>query len=156
VGALIASLLLATAATPVALLPPDLAEPLHDAARTTAEALASALPPPFQPLDLDARAVREHLTAAGPACRAEQRCLCAATGLMRGQLALDLAVAPAGPGAWAVDLRVLAPCDGGLIDRRAELIPAGIAGLRRFLDEVVPAILRGRDLPDIPVPKETR
>jgi hypothetical protein len=155
-GALVVSLLLATAATPVALLPPDLAEPLHDSARATADALAAALPPPFQPLDLDARAVREHLAAAGPACRAEHACLCAAAGLVSGQLALDLGLAPAGPGAWAVDLRVLAPCDGRLVDRRAEIIPAGIAGLRRFLDEVVPALLRGRDLPEIPVPKETR
>ena len=155
-SALVISLLLAAAPTPVALLPVDAAEPLHDSARPAADALAAALPPPFKPMDLDARAVREHLAAAGPACRAEHTCLCVAAGLASGQLALDLSLAPAGQGAWAVDVRVLAPCDGRLVGRRAEIIPAGIAGLRRLLDEVVPALLRGRDLPEIPVPKESR
>jgi hypothetical protein len=144
----ILAMLLAAGPRPVAILPADAPELPHEAARGAADSLASALPPPFRPLELDARAVREHL-AAGPSCRADPACLCAAAELSEGQLALDLAVTPSG-GAWAVDLRLLAPCDGQRLGRRAEIVPAGIPGLQRFLEATVPALLRGRDLPRVP------
>jgi hypothetical protein len=146
----ILALLIAASPKPVAILPVDAPELPHDSARAAADALAAGLPAPFRPMDLDARTVHEHLAAAGPACRADPACLCAAAGLSSDQIALDLTVTPAGAGAWAVDLRVLAPCDGRRLDRRAEIVPAGIPGLQRFLEAALPALLRGRDLPRQP------
>jgi hypothetical protein len=146
----ILALLIAAGPKPVAVLPVDAPELPHESARAAEDALAAGLPPPFHPMDLDARAVREHLAAVGPACRADPACLCVVAGLSTGQLALDLAITPAGPGAWAVDLRVLAPCDGQRLDRRAEIVPTGIPSLQRFLEAALPALLRGRDLPRLP------
>jgi hypothetical protein len=149
-GALLLAALVAGGPAPVALLPPDAADLRREAVRAAAEALAQALPAPFRAADGDPAAVREHLAARGPGCRADLSCLCAAAALSPGQLALDLAVAPLGADAWAADLRLAAPCDGRALARRAEVVAARPAELRRFLAHAVPELLRGRDLPQPP------
>lgn len=139
------SLLLGASPVAVAVLPVEAPELPPEASRSAAEALVRALPAPFAPMALDGATVREHLAAAGPACRTDLACLCRAAGLAPDQLALDLSIVPEGQGHfWATDLRLLAPCGGGIVDRRAEMLPAG--ALRAFLESAVAEMLRGRDL----------
>jgi hypothetical protein len=153
VRAALLALALAAGPVPVAVLPVNAPELPREAA-AAADALGRALPPPFAALGLDGAAIREHLAAAGPACRRDPACLCAAAGLAPGQLALDLDLAPVGApaSAWAADLRLLAPCEGRLVDRRAEMVAASGGALQRFLEESAAALLRGRDLARVPTP----
>lgn len=116
-----------------------------EAARAADEAAARALPAPFEAAKLDLRVFHEHLAAAGEGCRADLPCLCAAAPFEPRTPALDVDVTRLSPRAWAVDVRLLAPCENEVIDRRAAVVEAGPAALTRFVEEAVRALLRGRD-----------
>ncbi|MGZ6143931.1 MAG: hypothetical protein ACXWLM_11375 [Myxococcales bacterium] len=132
------------AAIPIAVLPATSREVPAEAVRQAEGALRSAMPPPYEPAKFPM--LEEHLAAAGPSCRADPQCVCSAVPLEAGAKALELEVERLSARAWAADLRLLAPCENELIDRKAAVIDAGAAALSRFAAEAAAALLRGRDL----------
>jgi hypothetical protein len=67
--------------------------------------------------------------------------------LAKGALAFDLELSrPDASGPWAADLRLLSPCEGQVLARRAELVEPSAAALSRWVNEAAQALLRGRDL----------
>jgi len=149
------------AAIPIAILPATSSEVPAEAVRQAEVALRSAMPKPFEPAGLDLAVLATHLAAAGPACRADLECICTVGPFERGTRMLDLDVQKLSARAWSADLRLLAPCEGELIDRKAAVVEASAAGLARFAADGAVALLRGRDLlpkamparwPDAPKP----
>jgi hypothetical protein len=134
------------AAVPIALLPATAREVPAEAVLQAEAAVRKSLPRPFEAAPLDLATLHEHLAAAGPACRADPRCVCAAAPFEAGTRAIELDVQWLSPQAWAGDLRLVAPCEGLLLDRKAAAVEASAAALARFVAEATGAILRGRDL----------
>ena len=89
---------------PVAGAPPE-------ALRAAQEALHRSLPPAFEAGKLDAAVFEEQLAASGAACRGDLPCVCTAAGFAPLTAAIDVAVERLSPKAWAVDLRLVAPCE---------------------------------------------
>jgi hypothetical protein len=140
------------AALQVALLPPETTGVPQEAVKAGAQALQRALPAPWAQAKLDEAALGEHLAAAGPACRPDLICLCSVAPFEDGALALDLRVSSLSPGGlkgWTVDVRLVEPCAGKVVDRRSLVVEATPAALSRFVGEATAQLLRGRDLPGI-------
>jgi hypothetical protein len=141
----VAVLALLAAAVPVMLLPATGRDVPAEALRAGQEALQRALPPPFEAAKLDLPVFEEHLAAAGTGCRADPACVCASAPLEAGARALDLDLVRLSARAWAADLRLIAPCENEVIDRRAAVVDASQAALTRFVAGAAVALLRGRD-----------
>jgi hypothetical protein len=153
-GPLMATAALASmaAALQVAVLPPEATGVPQEAVKAGALTLQRSLPPPWAQAKLDEAALAEHLAAAGPACRPDLVCLCSVAPFEDGALALDLRVtslAPASLKGWSVDVRLVEPCAGKVVDRRSLVVEATPAALSRFVAEATGQLLRGRDLPGI-------
>jgi len=134
------------AAMPIAILPASASEVPAAAVSEAQAALGRALPAPFEAARLDLRMLQEHLAAAGPGCRVAPACVCAAAPFEAGVRALDLEVSKLSERAWAADLKLVAPCEDQILDRRASVVEAGAAALARFVSEAAEQMLRGRDL----------
>ena len=133
----------------VALLPPDQDSKgvPAEAVKAATQALQRSLPPPWLEAKLDEAALLSHLQAAGPACRQDLVCLCSVTPFEEGELALDLRVTSLAPlKGWSADLRLVLPCAGRVVDRRAAVVEASPAALARFVVDSAGQLLRGRDL----------
>jgi hypothetical protein len=143
-------LLALAAALPIALLPAESSGVPAQGVKAATESLQRSLPAPWRAAPLDLAALEQHLAAAGPACRDDLLCLCSVVPLEEGALALDLRLSNLAPlGGWAVDLRLVVPCSGAVLDRRAAAVEPSAAALARFTAEAVALLLRGRDLGEI-------
>ena len=147
------TLLALAAAFQITLLPPHAPGVPPEVVKAAAQALQRSLPAPWGEARLDAAAFAEHLAAAGPACRFDLTCLCSVAPFDEGALALDLRLSTLSPNlrfkGQSADLRLVEPCSGRVLDRRAAALEAGPAAAARFISEAAVALLRGRDLPAI-------